>query len=88
MWNGRKYAAMAIVGAGLAVTDVTPASACFTYGVDNWMADRGYDRRGSRVPLHTGGMSSKSGAGGPTTPLGSPVASALGRPLSGRAPPR
>jgi len=31
MWNSRKYAAMAIAGAGLAVT-ATPASACFAWG--------------------------------------------------------
>ena len=32
MWNSKKYAAMAIAGAGLAVTTATPASACFTWG--------------------------------------------------------
>jgi hypothetical protein len=32
MWNGGKYAAMAIAGAGLAVTAATPASACVDWG--------------------------------------------------------
>lgn len=32
MWSGRKYAAMTIAGAGLAVAAATPASACFDYG--------------------------------------------------------
>ena len=32
MWNSRKNVAMAIAGAGFAVTAATPASACFDWG--------------------------------------------------------
>jgi hypothetical protein len=32
MWNSRKYAAMAVAGAGLAAVAATPASACFAWG--------------------------------------------------------
>jgi hypothetical protein len=32
MWKSRKYAAMAIAGAGLAVAATKPASACFDWG--------------------------------------------------------
>ncbi len=32
MWKSRKYAAMAIAGAGFAVAAATPASACFAWG--------------------------------------------------------
>jgi hypothetical protein len=32
MWNSRKFAAMAIAGAGLAVAAATPASACADWG--------------------------------------------------------
>jgi hypothetical protein len=32
MWKSRRYAAMAIAGAGFAMAAATPASACFTWG--------------------------------------------------------
>ena len=32
MWESRRYAAMAIAGAGFATTAATPASACFAWG--------------------------------------------------------
>jgi hypothetical protein len=32
MWNGGKYAAIAVAGAGFAVAAATPASACFDWG--------------------------------------------------------
>jgi hypothetical protein len=32
MWNSRKFTALAIVGAGFAVTAATPAQACFSWG--------------------------------------------------------
>jgi len=32
MWNSKKYAAIAIAGAGFAVQAASPASACFAWG--------------------------------------------------------
>jgi hypothetical protein len=32
MWNSRRYAAIVLAGAGLAIAAATPASACFDWG--------------------------------------------------------
>jgi hypothetical protein len=51
MWNGRKYAAMAIAGVGFAVVAAAPASAQY-YGAAGGSGDRGYAGVSSFGPPH------------------------------------
>ncbi len=63
MWNGRKYAAMAIAGIGFAVAAATPASAQYNGGAGGF-GDHGYAGAYSHGwPYSTSGLGGYGGSG-------------------------
>lgn len=75
MWNSRKYAAMAIVGAGLAVAAATPASAWWP---DYYGAAYGYGGCGYGAAYGYGGCGAYGYAGAGAFAYGWPYATSLG----------